>query len=67
MVPTLPTARRSPAGGDALSDGATIIAQPAEAWWGGKFGMLTDRFGVRWMFDITDVGTGVDTVAGAPE
>ena len=51
---------------DALSDGATIIAPPAEAPWGGKFGMLTDRFGVRWMFDITAVGTGVDTGAGSP-
>lgn len=52
---------------DALSDGATIIAPLAEAPWGGKFGMLTDRFGVRWMFDITAVGTGVDTAAGSPE
>ena len=51
---------------DALSDGATIIAPPAEAPWGGKFGMLTDRFGVRWMFDITAVGTGADTGAGSP-
>lgn len=51
---------------DALSDGATIIAPLAEAPWGGKFGMLTDRFGVRWMFDITAVGTGVDTGAGSP-
>lgn len=50
----------------ALSDGATIIAPLAEAPWGGKFGMLTDRFGVRWMFDITAVGTGVDTGAGSP-
>lgn len=51
---------------DALSDGATIIAPLAEAPWGGKFGMLTDRFGVRWMFDITAVGTGVDTGADSP-
>ena len=51
---------------DALSDGATIIAPLAEAPWGGKFGMLTDRFGVRWMFDITAVGTGVDAGAGSP-
>lgn len=51
---------------DAPSDGATIIAPLAEAPWGGKFGMLTDRFDVRWMFDITAVGTGVDTGVGSP-
>ena len=51
---------------DALSDGATIIAPVAEAPGGGKVGMLTDRFDVRWMFDITAVGTGVDTGAGSP-
>lgn len=51
---------------DALSDGATIIAPLAETPWGGKFGMLIDRFGVRWMLDVAAVDTGVDTGAGSP-
>ncbi|MFD8879270.1 hypothetical protein [Corynebacterium xerosis] len=52
---------------DAPSDGATIIAPLAETPWGGKFGMLNDRFGVRWMFDVAAVDTGVDAEAGLPE
>ncbi len=26
-----------------------VIMPFAEVFWGGKFGMLTDKFGVRWM------------------
>lgn len=35
-----------------LSDGATIGEQLATAPWGDTFGMLTDRFGTRWMVNI---------------
>lgn len=32
-----------------LTDGATIIVPFDKAPWGGNFGMLTDKFGVRWL------------------
>ncbi len=35
-----------------LSDGASITVPLATAPWGDKFGMLTDKFGVRWMVNI---------------
>lgn len=38
---------------DGLTEGATI-AQPLEqAPWGDSFGMLTDRYGVAWMVNIS--------------
>ena len=36
-----------------LSDGATIIEPLVQAPWGDHFGMLTDRFGVAWMVNIS--------------
>lgn len=40
-----------------LSDGGTVN-QPLEAApWGDKFGMVTDRFGVDWMVNITAPST----------
>lgn len=39
---------------EALSEGGTITMPLAEPEWGGLFGMLTDRFGVRWMVSIVD-------------
>ncbi len=36
-----------------LSSGATIREPLAKAPWGDAFGMLTDRFGVEWMVNIT--------------
>jgi PhnB protein len=36
----------------ALAEGGTISMPLAEAFWGGKFGSLTDRFGVQWMVSI---------------
>lgn len=38
---------------DKLSDGATINAPLEKAPWGDTFGMLTDKYGVNWMIDIT--------------
>ncbi len=35
-----------------LSDGATIIQALAPADWAPAYGMLTDRFGVTWIFGI---------------
>ncbi|MBN9158048.1 MULTISPECIES: VOC family protein [unclassified Microbacterium] len=35
---------------DKLADGATVTQEFGPAPWGDQFGMLTDRFGVDWMF-----------------
>lgn len=37
---------------DSLTEGAQIRQPLAKAPWGGKFGMLSDRYGVPWMFNI---------------
>ena len=36
-----------------LADGATVIEPLTRAPWGDTFGMLTDRFGVTWLVNIT--------------
>jgi len=36
-----------------LSDGGTITLDLAPQMWGATFGMCTDRFGVRWMVNIS--------------
>jgi len=36
---------------DAMSDGATIVMPMQETFWAERFGMLTDKFGVNWMFN----------------
>lgn len=36
-----------------LGEGATISEPLATAPWGASFGMLTDRFGVNWMVNIS--------------
>ena len=38
---------------DGLSEGATIVMPLEKQMWGDTFGMLTDRFGVEWMVNIT--------------
>jgi PhnB protein len=35
----------------AFRDGATIQQKLDDAPWGARFGMLVDKFGVRWMFN----------------
>lgn len=35
---------------NALMEGGTEIMPFEDAFWGGKFGMLLDKFGVQWMF-----------------
>ena len=39
-----------------LSDGATVMMPLAKAPWGDSFGMLTDKFGVGWMVNISGAG-----------
>lgn len=37
---------------DQMSEGATIIMPMQETFWAKKFGMLTDKFGINWMFNV---------------
>lgn len=37
----------------ALSEGGTVIEPLTAAPWGDEFGMVTDRFGVAWLVNIT--------------
>ena len=34
---------------NALAEGGSIGQPFSDAFWGGKFGLLTDRFGIEWM------------------
>jgi PhnB protein len=36
---------------DAMSEGATVIMPMQETFWAERFGMLTDKFGINWMFN----------------
>lgn len=36
---------------EALSEGGTVEMGMQDMFWGGYFGSLVDRFGVRWMFN----------------
>lgn len=36
----------------ALSEGGNVEMPLSDAFWGGTFGMLTDKFGVQWMVSI---------------
>lgn len=38
---------------DALSKGGAVTMPMDKAPWGDTFGMLTDKFGVNWMVNIT--------------
>lgn len=35
----------------ALSEGGTVVMPLAKQFWGATFGMLTDKFGIQWMFN----------------
>ena len=35
----------------AMSDGATISMALQDTFWGARFGMMTDKFGINWMFN----------------
>jgi PhnB protein len=36
---------------DALAAGGTVTMPHQDTFWGARFGMLTDAFGIRWMFN----------------
>jgi PhnB protein len=36
---------------DALAAGGVVRIAPHDAFWGSKFGMLTDAFGIRWLLN----------------
>lgn len=42
---------------DGLLDGGTVHVPLEKAPWGDAFGLLADRFGVTWMFNIGSSGT----------
>lgn len=42
---------------DALADGGTVTQPLEKAPWGDTFGMLTDKFGINWMVDISSAKT----------
>lgn len=35
---------------DALADGGTVVLAIHDAFWGAKFGLVNDKFGINWMF-----------------
>ena len=37
---------------DALGEDGKITMPLQDTFWGARFGMLTDRFGVNWMFNF---------------
>ena len=40
---------------DKLADGSTVEQPLEKAPWGDTFGMLTDKFGIRWMVNVTEL------------
>ena len=38
---------------DALSQGGTVSMPLQEVFWGGRFGMLSDRYGIEWMMSTS--------------
>jgi PhnB protein len=39
----------------ALSEGGEVFMAPETAFWGGVFGMLTDKYGVEWMMNYQKI------------
>ena len=37
----------------ALAEGGTVDEPLQDTFWGARFGMLVDRFGIHWMFNAT--------------
>jgi PhnB protein len=38
---------------DALAEGGTVTMPLQDMFWGARFGMLTDAFGINWMFNCS--------------
>ncbi|HTY54572.1 MAG TPA: VOC family protein [Candidatus Binataceae bacterium] len=36
---------------EALAAGGKVTMQLQDTFWGARFGMLTDAYGIRWMFN----------------
>jgi len=36
-----------------LAEGGAVVMPLENAPWGDKFGMLTDKFGIQWMVNVT--------------
>ena len=34
-----------------MSEGGNVTMQLQDQFWGARFGMLTDKFGIHWMFN----------------
>lgn len=37
-----------------MSDGGTVLMPMQETFWALRYGMLTDKFGITWMFNVDD-------------
>jgi PhnB protein len=42
---------------DAMADGGSVVMPMQETFWAERFGMLTDKFGINWMFNCEREGT----------
>jgi PhnB protein len=42
---------------DAIAEGGHIIMPMGETYWAERFGMVTDKFGIHWMFNCEKTGT----------
>ena len=43
---------------NALADGGNVTMPLQDTFWGAKFGTLTDKYGINWMFNYENVKTG---------
>jgi PhnB protein len=41
---------------DAFRENGQVMMPMHDAFWGGRFGMLTDQFGINWMFSFREPG-----------
>jgi PhnB protein len=40
----------------AMGEGGKVVMPLADQFWGAKFGMLNDRYGMHWMFNFQKAG-----------
>ena len=41
---------------EAFGENGQVMMPMHDAFWGGRFGMLTDQFGINWMFSFREPG-----------